>query len=1016
MLYLKLSGCLSALVLAVEAAFVPAAAEEPARLEFATPEQAVTPERSLAMLEVEPGLSVELAASEPQVIDPVAMAFDDAGRMWVVEMGDYPNPPDPANPRGRVRVLSDADGDGFYETAETFIDGLLFATGVMPYRGGAVVTVGGKLVWYRDDDGDRRADGSEDWLAGFAEQNPQLRVNDPSLGPDLRLYVANGLRSKSVREVDGEAVDLSNRDARLDLRDGTLEAVTGPSQFGMAWDRYGRRYFCTNRNPCDIVLCEQADAALSPLAGLAAMTAPVVPPGDASQVRPLTEAWTTSNLHSGQFTAACGLLITDSRHFASAPTPPLFPFIYRETPIHALTCEPTGNLVHRAPLSDEGGRVRALAAADQEFLASRDPWFRPVNLTEGPDGSIFVVDMYRAVIEHPEWVPDELKHRPDERLGDDRGRIYRISSPDARHRSLSVGLHRRPLSTRPTEELIELLKDDAEWMRATAARLLMERELDRNDTGRLRDMAVGTADARSIRMLALLRHHRYDLDGVIDNLLSSESVENSAFPVPRAANFQRRHRDEREPRGRAALWRQVQLLNLMSPRIFEHATEAIERGEREETIHACYCLAAEFDEAGEVSDALVASLGRRAAAAADDPHLLMAISAAGRARSGKVFAAFYRSLDQRLTKEARGAEPLWEAVTRWAELSADRRAWDDAIAVWRAGWNEAAPDPAGERRMRLHLAAVAGWVKSGGAGSLAAEEDFVAWLIDAAVSGAKGRSLQLQSIDLLGWLPAHVSLDPLREVASGHYDPAARAAAIDSLARLNDPELGDFIIKTFAAEGPLVRGRLFEAMRRSAQRQTRFVAALESGELSLRMFDAAQLEALRRLNAPGLADRVAKLLAGAVDADRQAVIERYSAVLEDAGDIDNGREVFRKQCASCHRVEGFGTAVGPDISDTRTQTPSQLLTSILDPNRAVDNNYFRMTVLTTDGEVVDGIVVGETDRTVTLRNASASVVVPRDEIEAMRPSGSSLMPEGVENQIGPDEMRDLIHYLKNWRY
>ena len=134
------------------------------------------------------------------------------------------------------------------------------------------------------------------------------------------------------------------------------------------------------------------------------------PAGDASRVYPLTSAWTTSTLHAGQFTAACGVTIYSGD--LSGET-------YQG---NSFTCEPTGNLVHRDVIQPAGATFIARTASERaEFLASRDEWFRPVNLANGPDGALYVVDMYRAVIEHPEWVPDELKHRPDERFGDDRG-------------------------------------------------------------------------------------------------------------------------------------------------------------------------------------------------------------------------------------------------------------------------------------------------------------------------------------------------------------------------------------------------------------------------------------------------------------------------------------------------------------------------------------------------------------------------------------------------------------------
>ena len=159
----------------------------------------VSPRDSLQYLETHPDLKVELVASEPQVIDPVALAFDEHGRLWVVEMTDYPNGPGQGEPpRSRIRLLKDKDGDGFYETAETFADKLLFANGVQPWRGGVIVTMAGEVAYFHDEDGDGRADLRETWYTGFKEENPQLRANHPTFGLDNQIYIANGLRGGVV--------------------------------------------------------------------------------------------------------------------------------------------------------------------------------------------------------------------------------------------------------------------------------------------------------------------------------------------------------------------------------------------------------------------------------------------------------------------------------------------------------------------------------------------------------------------------------------------------------------------------------------------------------------------------------------------------------------------------------------------------------------------------------------------------------------------------------------------------
>ena len=190
-----------------------------------------------------------------------------------------------------------------------------------------------------------------------------------------------------------------------------------------------------------------------------------------SRIFPISRAWTTSNLHAGQFTAACGVYIYRGD---------LLPAEFRG---NVFTCDPTGNLIHREIMQPAGPTFTSKPAYEgKEFLASPDEWFRPVNMELGPDGALYVVDMYRGVIEHPDFVPDELKTRPDQRLGDDRGRIWRIvpSSlplPLGEGRGEGLTTRRKPqLSQLASDDLVPFFEHPNAWQRETAQRLLLQRE------------------------------------------------------------------------------------------------------------------------------------------------------------------------------------------------------------------------------------------------------------------------------------------------------------------------------------------------------------------------------------------------------------------------------------------------------------------------------------------------------------------------------------------------------------
>src|SRR5262245_26769021 len=461
---LRRATTLSLLVGLALVALWPARADSPPKKPD-PPRSPLTPEQARAAFRIAPGLRVELVASEPQIESPVAMAFDEDGRLWVVEMRDYPNGPGRGKkPEGRIKILEDRDGDGFYETSTVFADGLLFANGLMPWRGGVVVTAAPHILYLKDTDGDGKADKREILYEGFATENPQLRVSHPVLGLDGWVYVANGLRGGQVRahgKPDAKPISLAGMDFRFNLLDGRHEAISGMGQFGNCFDDWGRRFICDNRHHLRHVVLESRYIKRNPflVVGEPVQDISVLEDGPLSsggKIYPISRNWTTSNLHAGRFTAACGVHIYGGD---------LLPEKYRGS---AFTCDPTGNLVHGEPMVQKGATFQSKPfEKGKEFLASPDDWFRPVFLTHGPDDAMYVVDMCRAVIEHPDFMPPELQKRPDLTLGKDKGRIWRIVPEKHKTTAMRPGLDKLK-----SKALLECLESPNLWRRTSAFALL----------------------------------------------------------------------------------------------------------------------------------------------------------------------------------------------------------------------------------------------------------------------------------------------------------------------------------------------------------------------------------------------------------------------------------------------------------------------------------------------------------------------------------------------------------------
>jgi len=1028
----------------------------------------VAPQQALATFQVAPGVRLELVASEPEVVDPVAIRFDEDGRMWVVEMGDYPSGPQPGEaPRSRIRILEDRDGDGRFEVSHLFADHLLFPTGLQPWRGGVLVTLAGSIDYLKDTDGDDRADLHETWFTGFAQKNSQLRANHPTFAIDGRVYVANGLRGGKVSATRGtqqKPMALRGHDFSFDPLTRRFQTVAGQSQFGMTFDDNMNRFLCSNRNPLMQVVLEDRYLERNPHYPVPAVVEDVARAGAQSRVFPLSRAWTTSTLHAGQFTAACGCTIYRGDALPASMVG------------NAFICEPTGNLVHREVLEPAGATFGAHAGREGvEFLASRDEWFRPVNMTVGPDGALYVVDMYRAVIEHPDWMPDELRKRPDLRDGDDRGRIYRlVAATSAQRRSQhdagrlprrSNVAVRRDAETGPTDsadgrrperrstwtsqQLVAELTAKNAWRRDTAVRLLVERQA-RRVTPQLRQLAIdGGQPATRIAALHLLADlgslTRNDIRQALrdrrpgvrqqavvlaETWIGSPGVgvppgnaaDHSASKNTRTAGTsvngsidQPRHAAETPPRlkkdagppnvgtGTKGLRRaMLRLAHDPDPRV---------------RFQVALSLAPVAD--GAEIDALRAI----ALASPADRWTRRSVILAAGDRVGRLLCAVLKVAPWQ-------GHSLPEGVTELlAELATQTGTVADIPDQHRVLVSVTAldPQPPTPRLQRIVLAQLAHAMRRQGRSiaSLLAASDArrlkpaIDAIFTAAEQLASDRGADVrgrcEAVQLLAHAP-HAS-DRLAALASNEPSQRVRIGAIEALSEQTDLPPWRDLLAQFPGLTPAVRRTLLDAILARPDRIRLLFHAMAAGAIRAGEIDRVRRQRLLRTRDAAIRERAKQLFNASIPADRMRVLADYRPALTLPADPHRGREVFRKNCATCHRIGEIGVRVGPDIGDTRVKTPAQLLTDILQPNRAIDSNYVAYAVMTEDGRALSGLLAAETASSITLtQEENKTVTLTKDQIEQIRSTGVSLMPEGLEKNIPKQQMADLISFLKNWRY
>ena len=466
------------------------------------------PDAALATITLRGGFHVELMAAEPLVVDPVAMAFDENGRLYVVEMRDYSERRD--EKLGRVKLLEDTDGDGRFDRATVFAEGLPWPTGIACWDGGVFVLASPELLYFKDMDGDGKADVHQLVFTGFGNLVEKLNVqqlpNSLTWGPDQRIHGALGGNAGAVQNFahyGSPMIELRGRDFSFDPRAMDLRAESGGGQWGMTFDDTGRKFVCANSRHLMQVMYEDRIAARVTDSPLPAPALDIAADGPQAEVfrrspeepwRVLRTKWRVSGAvrgpiegggrSSGYFTGACG--VTVYRGDA-------WPAEFRGD-VFVADCG--SNLIHRKKLTGDLVRRGTRAAGEEhsEFLASTDNWFRPVAFANAPDGNLWFADMVREVIEHPWSLPEPLKYL-DLNSGNDRGRIYRI---------VADGSPARPaprLGKATTAELVATLAHANGWHRDTAARLLHQRQ-DKSAVPALITLAE-KADAPASRLIAL---------------------------------------------------------------------------------------------------------------------------------------------------------------------------------------------------------------------------------------------------------------------------------------------------------------------------------------------------------------------------------------------------------------------------------------------------------------------------------------------------------------------------------
>jgi putative membrane-bound dehydrogenase-like protein len=930
------------------------------------------PDKAAATFSVRPGFHVELMVAEPLIVSPVAMAFDEDGRLYVVEMIDYSERRE--EKLSRVKLLTDTNGDGRYDKASVFAEGLAWATAVTCWDGGVFVIASPDMIYFKDTDGDGRADVHALVATGFGNLQEKLNVqglpNSLQWGPDQRIHGANGTNPSKLSNFarrNDPPLELRGRDFSFDPRDLQFRAEIGGGQWGMSFDNAGRKFGCANsRHLMQYLYGVSALAAGIPLPP-AAVDIPVDgPQAEVYRTSPeepwrvIRTQWRVSGTvkgavegggrSSGYFTGAAGGMIYRGDAFPAAFSG------------NAFIADAGSNLIHRKVLSGEV-QLKAQRAADEqriEFASSRDNWMRPVSFANAPDGTLWFCDMQRETIEHPWSLPEPLKSNLDLNAGNDRGRLWRIVPDGVKTRALPK------LGALSTAELVALLDHPNGWHRDTAARLLHQRQ-DKTAVTLLRDLAQkgATPLGRLTALRVLGSIHGFD-DDVLKNALADTDADVRVQAVRSTVTRQRGQEPSESLSAALVLlaedpssfvryefaWALADLALAKKPELILKLAQR----DAGELWPRTALLAAAADQAGE--------LFRRCVQSGDPTE-----------------AAFAKALAGGIG--ARKRETEVDAVITQALTAPDPAVWLTPLAdgLTRAGSSLAKADTG--RKLQPLVASAEERLRIGGA----RPGDFTLLGLAGSANSAAAIATALES----GAKPT--------------------VAALEALARLNPPTLGQLLTRVWPKLSPETRAAALRLWRSRPAQVPALLDAIASNVIAKTDLAAEDLTALRESKDAKVKERATALL-GETAARAQAMAA-FQPALTLTGSPEKGHATFQARCVICHRFRGEGQNVGPDLDASAAAGREKLMGNILEPSREITAGFGSGVVETKGGETIAGVIAAEADGALTLRlPGGLARQVAQTEVARIDRSPRSLMPDGLEAGLTAQDMADLLSFLE----
>jgi putative membrane-bound dehydrogenase-like protein len=941
--------------------------------------------------QIEDGFTLTRIAAEPLIKDPVDLEFNERGDALVLEMPGYPF----EDKQSRIIVLKDKDADGVYDEKKIFAENLQLANSFLPYKNGLLVAAPPYLLFVHDEDRNYEVDKIDTLMGGFSTGNLQHNYNGLTYGLDDWIYAANGGNDgKPYWWGDSTSLmDLRGQDFRFHLETKKIERLGESSGgFGLAMDEVGRLFETHNTTHLSHLVFPDRYVNGKPL--LKNSTLENISDHEENglaRIYPIGEQESRVNHpeQSGYFSGSCGIAYYGGGAFGEK---------YNQT---VWVCDVVLNLIHVDKIKPKGSSFNASRKMEKkDFLASRDHSFRPVNLTVGPDGAMYVVDMYRKVIEHPEWIPDDIEKTLDLNAGKDQGRIYRITKSGANH-----SFDFNQLKTE--QGLVSSLSHPNQWIRKTAHRLLMEKTLSKETIDALRQ---SLSDANVFRRL----HSLYVLGnkGMLQANEISKRLEDQSPEIKEAALQISEQYFEHNPE---LIQKTLKLLSDESNRVRMQAALTLSTISNDTKIKLenvyLESLVSSSRQANDIWNDAAITL----AAGSFTTQLFDAL-----VQQNSASTSLLASLALVAAESQNGLNSVLSSLSR-SNLPNSEKLFIVEQANKAAGNFTGKQDESSIRKLEesrdVHLLAALAALRN--KLKLPPSRQFLA------LSGASMKkvldeslpdSVRIEQMALMDLLPYKEKSNTLFECLNNNQPLKMQELALRQLNNYREVEIGKRIVNKWKDLSPQTRRYASDLLLYNEVHHDALLTGLENGTINIGEMNF-DLERRRMLlwwtdNAT-TKERAGKLFTDEGVTNRQPAINKMKPALTLASSAANGAKVFESICGNCHVYGTLGKEVGPVLTEINRKSKETLLHDILDPNAAADPKYINHRLETKEGIVHMGIVANETDRHITiLKMGGDRVTIEKKDIQSFRSLGTSLMMEGLEDAMTRQEMADLLEFLQ----